>query len=55
MTAGTDGGPFPPDIPVGQVVTARQRPGDVQPHITVRLFADASRTEFVRVLEWPVP
>ena len=55
VTAGTDGGPFPPDIPVGQVVTARQRPGDVQPHITVRLFADASRTEFVRVLEWPVP
>ena len=55
VTAGTDGGPFPPDIPVGQVVTARQRPRDVQPHITVRLFADASRTEFIRVLEWPVP
>jgi rod shape-determining protein MreC len=55
VTAGTEGGPFPPDIPVGQVVTAQQRPGDVEARITVRLFADASTTEFVRILEWPVP
>ena len=55
VTAGTDGGPFPPGIPVGQVVTASRGPGDVEPHITVRLFADASTTEFVRILEWPVP
>ena len=55
VTAGTTGGPFPPDIPVGRVVSAVQRPGDIQARITVRLFADAGSTEFVRVLEWPVP
>jgi rod shape-determining protein MreC len=55
VTAGTEGGPFPSGIPVGTIVSVRQRPGDLQARITVRLFADAGRTEFVRVLEWPVP
>ena len=55
VTAGTDRGPFPPGIPVGRVTSVRQRPGDLQARITVRLFADASTTEYVRVLEWPVP
>jgi rod shape-determining protein MreC len=55
VTAGTEGGPFPPDIPVGRVVSARKRPGDIEARIKVRLFADAGSTEFVRVLEWPIP
>jgi rod shape-determining protein MreC len=55
VTEGTESGPFPPGIPVGRIVSVRQRPGDLQARITVRLFADASRTEFVRVLEWPIP
>jgi len=55
VTAGTTGGPFPPDIPVGRVVSVQRRPGDLLPRISVELFADADTTEFVRVLEWPVP
>jgi hypothetical protein len=37
------------------VTSVRQRPGDLQARITVRLYADAATTEYVRVLEWPVP
>ena len=55
ITAGTERGPFPPGIPVGRVTSVRQRPGDLQALITVQLFADAATTEFVKVLEWPVP
>jgi rod shape-determining protein MreC len=55
VTAGTDGGPFPPDIPVGRVVSVRKQPGDLQARIAVKLYADAGSTEFVRVLEWPIP
>jgi rod shape-determining protein MreC len=55
VTAGTVGGPYPPDIPVGRVTSVRQRPGDLLSRITVELYADAGITEFVRVLEWPVP
>ncbi len=55
VTAGTVGGPYPPDIPVGRVTSVRQRPGDLLSRITVELYADAGTTEFVRVLEWPVP
>lgn len=55
VTAGDTNGPFPPDIPVGRIVSVRQRPGDLLSRITVKLYADANRTEFVRVLQWPVP
>ena len=55
VTAGTVGGPYPSDIPVGRVTSVRQRPGDLLSRITVELYADAGTTEFVRVLEWPVP
>jgi rod shape-determining protein MreC len=55
VTAGTVNGPYPPDIPVGRVTSVRQRPGDLLSRITVELYADAGTTEFVRVLEWPVP
>jgi rod shape-determining protein MreC len=55
VTAGTVGGPYPPDVPVGRVTSVRQRPGDLVPRVTVALYADAGATEFVRVLEWPIP
>jgi rod shape-determining protein MreC len=55
VTAGTVNGPYPPDIPVGRVTSVRQRPGDLLSRITVELYADAATTEFVRVLEWPIP
>jgi len=55
VTAGVDGGPYPPGIPVARVVTVRKRPGDLLPFVTVKLLANAAITEFVRVLEWPTP
>jgi len=55
VTAGTDGGPFPPGIPVARVTSVRKRPGDLLARVTVVLLANASNTEFVRVLVWPVP
>ncbi|MEP6623401.1 MAG: rod shape-determining protein MreC [Acidimicrobiia bacterium] len=59
VTIGSAEGPFqspyPPDVPVGKVVAVRKRPGDLTQRVTIRLLADASTTEFVRVLQWPVP
>ncbi len=55
VTAGSEGSPFPSGIPVGRIVSVQKRPGDLNPRIKVALHADASRTEFVRVLVWPVP
>ena len=55
VTYGNAEGPFPADIPVGRIVTVLRRPGDLTSRVTVKLYADASRTEFVRVLQFPVP
>ena len=55
VTIGSAQGPYPPDIPVGRVIGIRRRPGDLTMRVTIRLFADAATTEFVRVLRWPVP
>ena len=55
VTVGGENGAFPPDIPVGQIVSVRTRPGDLTARVTVKLFGDATHTEFVRVLQWPVP
>jgi rod shape-determining protein MreC len=53
VTAGSAEGPYPPDIPVARVTGVRNRPGELRPRITIHLLADASRTEYVRVLQWP--
>ena len=55
VTVGGESGAFPPDIPVGQILSVKSRPGDLTARVTVRLFGDATHTEFVRVLQWPVP
>ena len=55
VTSGSAQGPFPADIPVGRVVAVRRRPGDLRMSVSVALYADATNTEFVRVLQWPVP
>lgn len=55
VTAGIQGGPYPPGIAVARVVSVRKRPGDLLPRVTVKLLADAATTEFVRVLQWPPP
>lgn len=55
VTAGVVNGLYPPGIPVARVTAVRKRPGDLLPLVTVKLLANASITEFVRVLEWPTP
>ena len=55
VTAGSQDGPFPPDIPVARVVDFNRPPGDLLYHVTIRLLADPSTTEYVRVLQWPAP
>ncbi len=55
VTVGSEAGPFPPDVPVGRVVSVTSRPGDLSSRVVVALFADATRTEFVRVLKFPTP
>ncbi|MGZ6928357.1 MAG: rod shape-determining protein MreC [Acidimicrobiia bacterium] len=55
ITAGTTDGPYPPGIAVARVTAVRTRPGDLVPRVTVKLHADAATTEFVRVLQWPIP
>jgi rod shape-determining protein MreC len=53
VTAGSPSGPFPPGVPVGVVASVTKRPGDLLARISVRLFANATRTEFVMVLQYP--
>ena len=55
VTVGSEAGPFPPDVPVGRVVSVTSRPGDLSSRVVVALYADATRTEFVRVLQFPRP
>ncbi len=55
VTIGSAEGPYPPDVPVGKVVAVRRRAGDLTQRVTIRLLANASITEFVRILQWPVP
>ncbi len=55
VTIGSALGPFPADIPVGRVVAVHRRPGDLRTNVSVALYADATDTEFVRILQWPVP
>ncbi|MBK5287461.1 MAG: rod shape-determining protein MreC [Acidimicrobiia bacterium] len=54
VTVGSAEGPYPPDIPVGRIVAVEHPPGALAARITVRLYADANHTEYVRVLQYPV-
>lgn len=53
VTEGSELGPYPPGIPVGRVIEARGRPTDLLKRVTLRLLADPTTTDFVRVLQWP--
>ena len=54
VTSGLEGAAFPADIPVGHVVEATTRPGELSQDVTLRPAADLSRLELVRVLQWPL-
>lgn len=52
VTAGQKDGLYPPDLPVGRVVSADKTPGANQYAVTVRPEVDLTRIEFVHVLLW---
>ena len=54
VTSGLEGAAFPADVPVGHVVEAAVRPGELSQDVTLRPAADLGKLELVRVLQWPV-
>jgi rod shape-determining protein MreC len=54
VTSGLEGAAFPADIPVGHVVEAATRPGELSQDVTLRPAADLGQLELVRVLQWPL-
>jgi rod shape-determining protein MreC len=54
VTSGLEGAAFPADVPVGHVVEAKARPGELSQDVTLRPAADLGKLELVRVLQWPV-
>jgi len=54
VTSGLQGAAFPADIPVGHVVSATTRAGELSQDVTLAPAADLGRLELVRVLQWPL-
>jgi rod shape-determining protein MreC len=52
VTSGLQQSAFPPGIPVGQVVSARLRPGALQQDVELSPLVDLRRLEFLTVLQW---
>jgi rod shape-determining protein MreC len=52
VTSGLQQSAFPPGIPVGQVVSARLRPGALQRDVELSPLVDPRRLEFLTVLQW---
>lgn len=52
VTSGLQGSVFPPEIPVGNVKSARVPRGALQQDVTVDPLVDLGRLEFVKVLLW---
>jgi len=46
---------FPPDVPVGKVVSSTKAVGELAPTITISTLVDLSNLDFVKVLRWPDP
>jgi rod shape-determining protein MreC len=52
VTSGLQQSVFPPGVPVGRVVIARARPGELRQEVTIRPLVDLRRLAFVEVLQW---
>ncbi|MFN2502863.1 MAG: rod shape-determining protein MreC [Acidimicrobiales bacterium] len=52
VTSGLERSAYPPEIPVGKVVSARTPPGGVAKEISVEPAVDLRRLEFVKILLW---
>lgn len=56
VTSGLQNSAFPPGVPVGTVVRAESRQGELQQEVAVRPIVDLTRLTFVQVLQWaPAP
>jgi len=55
VTSGLQQSVFPPDIPVGRVISVRADKGALQQDIGVEPLVDGSRLEFLKVLLWERP
>jgi rod shape-determining protein MreC len=52
VTSGLQQSVFPPGVPVGRVVVARARPGELRQEVTLRPVVDLRRLAFIEVLQW---
>lgn len=52
VTSGLQNSVFPPDIPVGKVVSAKTNPAALSQNIKVKPLVNADTLEFVSVLRW---
>jgi rod shape-determining protein MreC len=52
VTSGLQQSVFPPGVPVGRVVLARARPGELRQEVEIRPLVDLRRLAFVEVLQW---
>ena len=55
FTSAVSNSAFPPDVPVGKVVSSTKAVGDLAPTITISTLVDLSNLDFVKVLRWPDP
>jgi rod shape-determining protein MreC len=55
FTSAVTNSAFPPDVPVGKVVSSTRAVGDLAPTITVSTLVDLANLDFVKVLRWPDP
>jgi rod shape-determining protein MreC len=55
FTSAVSNSAFPPDVPVGKVVSSAKAVGDLAPTITISTLVDLSNLDFVKVLRWPDP
>jgi rod shape-determining protein MreC len=52
VTSGLNGEKFPPNIPVGKVLSATKVPGASEPDITIAPMVDLNRLAYLQVLLW---
>jgi rod shape-determining protein MreC len=55
FTSAVTNSAFPPDLPVGKVLSSTKAVGDLAPTITISTLVDLANLDFVKVLRWPDP
>jgi len=52
VTSGLNNEKFPPNIPVGKVISAKTTPGASEPEITLAPLVNLSNLSYLQVLLW---